>query len=218
MIVSMRAVTKNRVPGYFFSTVIGSERSELRSNVTPSASHCMSNISRKTVSRYSLSILILEAMKSMSMDIGFGDVVSPCPMSLDYPLLLTNIPSIQIQAYSLETVIAEKFHTMIDRDVSNSRMKDFYDCHQLLTRHHINDQTLYDAICATFDNRQLEYNPDLQLFTPEFAADAKRNVRWNSFLKKINVVDAVTFQETMCVIIDRLYPLYTQYWLQNKRV
>ena len=152
------------------------------------------------------------------MDIGFGDVVSPCPMSLDYPLLLTNIPSIQIQAYSLETVIAEKFHTMIDRDVSNSRMKDFYDCHQLLTRHHINDQTLYDAICATFDNRQLEYNPDLQLFTPEFAADAKRNVRWNSFLKKINVVDAVTFQETMCVIIDRLYPLYTQYWLQNKRV
>ena len=154
----------------------------------------------------------------MSMDIGFGDVVSPCPMSLDYPLLLTNIPSIQIQAYSLETVIAEKFHTMIDRDVTNSRMKDFYDCHQLLTRHHINDQTLYDAICATFDNRQLEYNPDLQLFTPEFAADAKRNVRWNSFLKKINVVDAVTFQETMCVIIDRLYPLYTQYWLQNKRV
>ena len=52
---------------------------------------------------------------------------------IDYPLLLTNIPSIQIQAYSLETVIAEKFHTMIDRDVSNSRMKDFYDCHQLLT-------------------------------------------------------------------------------------
>ena len=88
-------------------------------------------------------------------------------------------------------------------------------CHEEAS-HHISDQTLYDAICATFDNRQLEYNPDLQLFTPEFAADAKRNVRWNSFLKKINVVDAVTFQETMRIIIDRLYPLYNQYWLQNK--
>ena len=152
----------------------------------------------------------------MSMDIGFGDVVTPCPMSLDYPLLLTNIPSIQIQAYSLETVIAEKFHTMIDRDVSNSRMKDFYDCHQLLTRHHINNQTLYDAICTTFDNRQLEYNSCLQLFTSEFSADAKRNVRWNSFIKKINVVDAVTFQEAMRVIIDRLYPLYNQYWSQKQ--
>lgn len=152
----------------------------------------------------------------MSMDIGFGDVVTPCPMTLDYPLLLANIPSIQLQAYSLETVIAEKFHTMIDRDVYNSRMKDFYDCHQLLTRHHIDDQVLFDAICATFDNRKLEYNPYLQLFTPEFAADANRNIRWNSFLKKINVVDAVTFQETMRVITDRLHPLYNQYWLQRK--
>ena len=86
------------------------------------------------------------------MDIGFGDVVTPCPISLDYPLLLANIPSIQIQAYSLETVIAEKFHTMIDRDVSNSRMKDFYDCHQLLTRHHIDDKVLYDAVCATLES------------------------------------------------------------------
>ena len=148
----------------------------------------------------------------MSIDIGFGDVVTPCPITLDYPLLLTNIPSIQLQAYSLETVIAEKLHTMIDRDVYNSRMKDFYDCHQLLTHHHIDDQILYDAICATFDNRKLEYNPDLQLFTPEFAADANRIARWRSFLKKINVVDAMTFQETMHIIAERLYPLYHLYW------
>lgn len=66
-----------------------------------------------------------------------------------------------------------------------------------------------------FDNRQLEYNSDLQLFTSEFAADTKRNVRWNSFIKKINVVDAVTFKETMRVITDRLYPLYNQYWSQK---
>ena len=154
----------------------------------------------------------------MSMDIGFGDVVTPCPMTLDYPLLLTNIPSIQLQAYSLETVIAEKFHTMIDRDVYNSRMKDFYDCHQLLTRHNIDDQLLFDAICATFDNRQLEFNPDLRLFSSEFAADANRSIRWNSFLKKINVVDAVTFQEIMRVITDRLHPLYNRYWSQKEKI
>ena len=111
--------------------------------------------------------------------------------------------------------LPEKLHTMIDRDVSNSSMKDFYDCHQLLTRHHIDDQILYDAICATFDNRQLGYNPDLQLFKPEFANDNNRTIRWNSFLKKINVVDAVTFQEAMRVITDRLYPLYNKYWSQN---
>ena len=54
---------------------------------------------------------------NMSVDIGFGDVVIPHPTTIDFPLLLSDIPSVNIQAYSLETVIAEKFHTMIDRDV-----------------------------------------------------------------------------------------------------
>lgn len=66
----------------------------------------------------------------MSIDIGFGDVVSPCPMTIDYPLLLRDVPSVNLQAYSLETVVAEKFQTMIDRDEANSRMKDFFDCYQ----------------------------------------------------------------------------------------
>lgn len=70
----------------------------------------------------------------MSADIGFGDVVVPHPTSIDIPLLLPDIPSAKIQAYSPETIIAEKFHTMIDRDVYNSRMKDFFDCYQLLTK------------------------------------------------------------------------------------
>ena len=59
---------------------------------------------------------------NMSVDIGFGDVVIPHSTTIDFPLLLSDIPSVNIQAYSLETVIAEKFHTMIDRDVLNSRM------------------------------------------------------------------------------------------------
>ena len=65
---------------------------------------------------------------NMSIDIGFGDVVSPCPMTIDFPLLLGDIPSVNLQAYSLETVVAEKFQTMIDRDEANSRMQDFFDC------------------------------------------------------------------------------------------
>ena len=35
---------------------------------------------------------------NMSIDIGFGDVVSPCPMTIDFPLLLGDIPSVNLQA------------------------------------------------------------------------------------------------------------------------
>lgn len=121
----------------------------------------------------------------MSVDIGFGDVVTPYPASIDFPLLLPNIPSVNLQAYSLETVIAEKFHTMLDRDEYNSRMKDFFDCYQLLTKRELHDETLYDAIKATFDNRELEYNPKLKLFTAEFVNDANRQMQWKLFLRKI---------------------------------
>lgn len=59
------------------------------------------------------------------MDIGFGDVITPSPSELDYPNLLDGFPNTDIMAYSLETVVAEKFQTMISRAETNSRMKDF---------------------------------------------------------------------------------------------
>ncbi len=149
---------------------------------------------------------------NMTVDIGFGDVVSPCPMAIDFPLLLPNIPSVNLQAYSLETVVAEKFHTMIDRDETNSRMKDFFDCYQLLTQRNLSDETLFEAIKATFDNRTLTYNPNLKLFSNEFAADKERIMRWKAFLKKIKWKDDIPFSSVMQIIKDRLQPMTMKYW------
>lgn len=147
----------------------------------------------------------------MSMDIGFGDVITPCPETVDYPLLLQDMPSINIQAYSLETVIAEKFHAMIDRDVLNSRMKDFFDCYQILTTRELSDEILYEAINATFNNRQLEMKTDLKLFTEDFATDEMRQKQWQSFLKRIQWKQDVDFKEVMILIASRLKPMYDKY-------
>lgn len=149
---------------------------------------------------------------NMSVDIGFGDVVSPYPMRIDIPLLLPNIPSVNLQAYSLETVVAEKFHTMIDRDETNSRMKDFFDCYQLLTQRNISDETLFEAIKATFDNRGLLYKPNLKLFSEEFVTDKDRIIRWKSFLKKIKWKEEIPFSSVMQVVRERLQPLANRYW------
>lgn len=149
---------------------------------------------------------------NMSADIGFGDVVTPCPTTIDFPLLLSGMPSVNIQAYSLETVVAEKLHTMIDRDVLNSRMKDFFDCYQLLTMRELDSGTLYDAIKATFSNRQLAFNPDLQLFTDGFATDSVRLSQWYAFLKKIQWKEPLDFKIVMKEIKDRLQPMVEKYW------
>lgn len=152
---------------------------------------------------------------NMSVDIGFGDVVTPYPASIDFPLLLSNLPTIHLQAYSLETVVAEKFHTMLDRDTLNSRMKDFFDCYQLLTKRSLDTDLLYEAIKATFDNRRLAYNPHLLLFSDAFVTDADRNKQWKSFLRKIQWKENLDFQTVMQVIKDRLQPMAERYFTEK---
>lgn len=148
----------------------------------------------------------------MSMDIGFGDVVTPGPVTVDFPLLLQDVPIINIQAYSLETIVAEKFHAMVERDVNNSRMKDFFDCYQILTTKELDDEMLYKAIKATFDNRELAYNTHLQLFNDDFCTDEVRLKRWEMFLKKLQWKESLSFANVMAVITVRLKGLYDRYW------
>ena len=102
-------------------------------------------------------------VQQVSVDIGFGDVVTAYPQSLDYPLLLPDVPAVELYAYSLETLIAEKFHAMVDRDENNSRMKDFFDVYQLFTNHEIESELLAEAIVSTFKNRNTPYRENLAL-------------------------------------------------------
>lgn len=145
-------------------------------------------------------------VQQISADIGFGDVIVPAPVDLDYPVFLDTTPPISIKAYSLETVVAEKFHAMVEKDTENSRMKDFFDCYQILICQSdlIDEAVLEDAIRATFKNRDTVIADNLQLFTDAFSNDDFRNSLWKNFLKKINWKEQIEFAEVMKVIQNRL--------------
>lgn len=147
-------------------------------------------------------------VQQVSVDIGFGDVVTPYPLPLDYPLLLSDVPAVELYAYSLETLIAEKFHAMVDRDESNSRMKDFFDVYQLFTNHEIDRTLLAEAIICTFKNRNTPYRKHLALFSDAFATDKIRNTWWSAFLKKIRWKEQVDFSAVMKCIKENLQ----EYW------
>lgn len=71
-----------------------------------------------------------KAKKILKFDIGFGDTVWPEPGFIEFPALLEEEPP-KIKAYSIESVIAEKFEIMLKLEMINSRMKDFYDIYNL---------------------------------------------------------------------------------------
>jgi len=66
------------------------------------------------------------ARMPMQIDIGFSDILVPPAITVDYPTIL-DMPEPHLQAYSWETLIAEKFQAMVFLGSINSRMKDFYD-------------------------------------------------------------------------------------------
>lgn len=146
--------------------------------------------------------------KTLTMDIGFGDIIIPHPVDMNYPTILDEEDRIDILAYSLETVVAEKFQTMIERSILNSRMKDFFDLHRILSVHVFDEDILQSAINATFENRNTEYTPSHLIFTDEFMNDSVMSQRWNHFLKKMKIESEMTFPEIVRFITTRLKP----YW------
>ena len=144
----------------------------------------------------------------VSKDIGVGEVRAPSPSVLDYPNLLDGFPNTDIMAYSLETVVAEKFQTMISRAETNSRMKDFYDLYTILQGGKYNAEILDEAIKATFKNRQTNYMENHVAFSLAFAKNSNLNIRWNAFMKKLKIPTQLTFFEVMDYLQVKLKP----YW------
>lgn len=158
--------------------------------------------------RLSIPVRMDTISQVMTMDIGFGDVVTPSPVNLEYPLLLEYLPVPNILAYSIETVIAERMHAVIDLADQSSRMKDYYDLYNLLSKEKYDSETLQEAIIRTFENRHTLYDANTMFFRKDFAANSQLQTRWNAFLRKITKESDVSFSEVVAYIQTCLKP----YW------
>jgi predicted nucleotidyltransferase component of viral defense system len=144
----------------------------------------------------------------MKMDIGFGDVVMPEPLLITYPALMEESPAVTVWAYSLESVVAEKFQAMIELSEVNSRYKDFYDVYKILRNQELTHDALSAAVYAMFRNRGTVYFESHPLFTKAFATDEERGKHWARFLKRIKQDNDLSFETVMSLIVSKLKPIY----------
>lgn len=146
--------------------------------------------------------------EKLQIDVGFGDVVIPSPALLHYPTLL-DLPGPEILAYSVESVIAEKFHAMVYLGELNSRMKDFHDLYRLLRPGRYDGEVLRRALYQTFKARDTELKTDPVVFDPAFSADKNRIRLWQSFLAKSRLAET-PFEEVAAHIRSVLTPLISE--------
>jgi predicted nucleotidyltransferase component of viral defense system len=91
----------------------------------------------------------------LKIDISTGDIITPREIRYRFRLMFED-RSIEVWAYNLETVLAEKIETLISRTTTtNSRMRDFYDIY-ILTQLYGTDldvDVLTSALAATAGKR-----------------------------------------------------------------
>lgn len=141
---------------------------------------------------------------SLQIDIGFGDVVTPAPVLVSYPVLLSGLPAPTLRAYPKYTVVAEKFHALCVLGMTNSRMKDYFDLWILLREDELDGAELRRAIKATFTRRKTPLPTSLPIgLGNAFAKDAGKQRQWMAFLKK-NQLASLPLEEVVQFLGERL--------------
>lgn len=91
----------------------------------------------------------------LKIDVTTGDKITYKEINYKYNLLLEK-RSIEIWTYNVETIIAEKYESIIKRSILNTRIRDFYDLYMLthLDKKNINSKMLTLAIKETSKHRE----------------------------------------------------------------
>ena len=122
---------------------------------------------------------------SLQMDTGFGDVVTPARELRDYPTLL-DLPAPRLWTYPREAMVAEKFHAMVSRGETNSRVKDLWDIACLARRFAFDGETLRGVLAEAFRRRATRFTVDRPpALRPAYYEDPARRERWRVLHRQI---------------------------------
>lgn len=152
--------------------------------------------------RITLQSTLGNARIHLQIDIGFGDVVTPEPLLIEYPTLI-DVETPRLKAYTLESAIAEKYQAMVDKGVLNSRMKDYYDIYYLCENRSFKGEQLQSAIEKTFQRRKTAIPKEVPIaLSPDFYENDTKVHQWEAFIHKIS--DYRTPQN-LKIIVSRVY-------------
>jgi hypothetical protein len=108
-------------------------------------------------------------------------------MWVEYPTILDDQKP-RIKAYTIESAIAEKYHAMVDLNLLNSRMKDFFDIYYLSSLLPFEGERLMEAITKTFKRRKTELpNSIPAVFTDAYYKNENTQTQWQAFHKKLSL-------------------------------
>lgn len=144
----------------------------------------------------------------LNIDFGFGDVVVPKPEMRTMRAQLSSFDDINVDTYSLESTISEKFDAILQRFELTSRMKDFYDIWYIAFNYDFDGEVLSSAVNETLKNRGTQIEIDSISRVIRLKENEIVMMRWHAFCKKMNM--NLEFEECIRAIDELLGPIVSK--------
>lgn len=154
--------------------------------------------------RISLHGKVDETVIPMKVDISTGDVITPREVKYSFKLILEN-RTIDIWAYNLETILAEKMETTVSRNILNTRMRDFYDIKVLysLMKNDIDFILLTKALKLTAQKRNTENAvSDYAKILNDIMNNPDVKTMWKNFQKKFTYASEFEWSDVMNTVME----------------
>lgn len=136
------------------------------------------------------------------LEVTTGDIITPREINYKYKSLFED-ETINIMTYTVETIISEKFESIISKNIHTTRSKDFYDLYMLMIKNKdkINKENLIKAIENTFKHRNTNFNIDYLKEVFDIIKDSKiLENNFNDYRKKLNYVKNINYEDTISAI------------------
>jgi len=133
----------------------------------------------------------------MKIDITTGDKITYREIKYDFTLMLEN-RKIQIWSYNVETIIAEKFESIIKRGVLGTRIRDYYDIHMLLNTQtkNIDKETLKNAIISTAEQREtMDYIKEWKEVAEILENDSTMKKQWERYQRNNFYAEGIEYKD-----------------------
>ena len=137
--------------------------------------------------------------QTIKIDISTGDEITPGAIAYKLPLIIED-RTIELWAYNLETLLAEKLETIMVRAEANTRMRDFYDIHVLLEQDAvtIDRDTMKAAFYATCNKRgSIELIGAIDDVINKITDDETMRQLWNNYRKSNYYVGALEWEDVI---------------------
>ena len=152
--------------------------------------------------RISLIANVGKTKNPMKLDLTTGDAITPREIEYTYPCIFSK-ENIKIMAYPLETTLAEKYETIIRRNITTTRMRDFYDLYTLykLKKDEIKYEILKEAIERTSKKRgSQEIMKDSEEIIEDIKNDSYLRSLWDVYLSENKYIGDLTFDKVVDVV------------------